>query len=97
MATDEELKCWAATILGNLDSGPVDEMSLRFVEGSRNMGFHIPDHAPDNGMELITSEHFWGRGELVVRVTNRAAFIESVGGRGGDLLRLVYTRNLMEE
>lgn len=97
MATDEELKDWAATILENLDSDPPDMMSPGFVKEGWGMGFHIPDHAPDNGMELIISEHFWRHGERVIRVTNRAAFIESVGGPGGDLLRLVYTRNLMEE
>lgn len=97
MATDEDIADWAALILENLDSEPLDVMSHGFVDESWMRGFHIPDPAPGNGIELTISEHSWRHGEEVFHVTDRAAFIESVGGRGGDLLRLVYTRNLMEE
>lgn len=63
-------------------------MSPGFVKESRGRGFHIPDPAPGDGIELIISHYDWRNGEEVYHVTNRAAFIESVGGPGGDLLRL---------
>jgi len=88
---------WAIDMVEVLDMEPADVLAIWYIEDCRDRGFHIPEPATDNGMEYAVSEHAWMHGERVVRVTNRAAFIESVGGPGGDLLRLVYTRNLMEE
>lgn len=96
MATEEEIKDCALTILANLDSKPMDMMSRDFVDAGRKRGFHIPDPAPGNGIELTISEHSWRAGEEVFHVTDRAAFIESMGGPSGDLLRLIYTQQLME-
>lgn len=99
MATDDIFgpEYWADPLLENLSSEPEMVMTPDFADRCRERGLHIPVPAPDNGMELVISKHAWKEGEEIIHVTNMAAFIESVGGPGGEILRLLYTQQLMEE
>lgn len=98
MATEDDSspEYWADLLLDNLSTEPGVMNISGSVDRCRERGLHIPDPAPDNGMELTISKHAWREGEEIIHITDMAAFIESVGGPGGEILRLIYTQQLME-
>lgn len=98
MATEDtnSPEYWADLLLDNLSTEPEMVMTPDFADRCRDRGLHIPDPAPDNGMELVISEHDWQKGKKIIHITDITAFIESVGGPGGEILRLIYTQQLME-
>jgi len=98
MATDDIFgpEYWADPLLENLSSEPEMTMTPDFADRCRGAGLHIPDPAPGNGTELVISKHVWKEGEEIIHVTDMVTFIESVGGPGGEILRLIYTQQLME-